>query len=302
MLSSTATSNVFHRTQGSPVRKIAFHEELAIWVTADSERILRAWDHRGELIWENDFRALCSRDRAVEIVRDLVFDSAGEALYATCGSTLHRLDARSGRVEWEWEGAQVVGFRNSMPQHLAALPDGSVITSTDTGVFVRFGRQGEILQQREFNEVPKNFVFWPERGEIVGSDGYSLSRWDAATLQLKELQRLGEPVYGFAFDPHRAQVALRFLDRVHWWTLGQPDRAQTWTCRPGLPLVQWAQSGEVLAVTHEHGLDWVSRAGACIESTDLPERVVSLGAFSQGHRVAVGTSEGKIVTPTVPKA
>src|SRR5205085_2434127 len=104
------------------------------------------------------------------------------------------------------------------------------------------------------NDSPRQLAFSPDGSRIIGTDSFSLVKWDWQARKQVSRVRLKERAFGFAYSPSLNLVAARSLHQVQVYSADSWAVARAIPTLPGLPLVTFHPSEAVLAVSDRNGV------------------------------------------------
>jgi WD40 repeat protein len=253
-------------------------------------------------VWEGDrqrysgyFGSLNDKVRPTQRVRGLAFAPEAPLLFVAAADRVQAIDLEWGRPVWTYEPPRSFGFLIVSPLALDVDDRGRVAIAYDNGTLGVWDRDGHRLWLQTANDAPRYLKFVPRRGQIVGSDSFWISVWDAESGATVSKLSLRGRAFNLAVDEAGEFAATRGLYSCRIWHLGEGEMVADIPVGEGLPLVQFHPRRRLLALSERRGVNLVDDRGRFLTRLDTGGATVLAIAFHpEGDRIAVGCSDASI--------
>lgn len=294
---------------GRPVQTIRFSPVGGYWLTGDVGRTLRIWreDH---LVGELDLRTRNAKAETSDRIRSAAFSPDGLQFYVASGPTLQAFRTEDGRRLWSCALPRFLGFLIAAPLSVDANAAGQVAAANDNGTFGIRDSLGRKLRQWKHNASPR-WLRWTSDGErLIGSDSFSIRKWDAMTGETLQGYTSDERVYGMDASRAAPFFVTRTLHAAHLYHLLWSSPIATVPVAEGLPLVALDPSGNRFAASSEHRVALYGWSGGdegepadCrqkFETESIESAILALSFSADGSRLVAGCSDGTVRAWAVP--
>jgi WD40 repeat protein len=276
------------------VRCVACSPDGLWTATADSSRRIVIW--RGtEAHLSFDPLPFWQRFPSNRRIHSLAFSIDSSILFVALTDRLAAYDVDSGRRLWAVRGRRMLAFLPSSPTTLAAHPiTGQLVTVYEDGYLSFWTPEGRSQENWFDNDAPRQLSFTRDGSKIVGTDGFSICIWDAATHAKLAKHMPKDKIHGFAVSSLNDTVATRTLYRVTTWNLETGQELGNATVGQGLPIQAFSTISEELAVGENQRISVMDFEGNSLAEATLPETIALAMAYSQDGRLFVACSDGVV--------
>jgi len=283
-------------SDAAPIKLLKYSPDGRRIATGDVRRNVRVFE-AGQMIYEQRFRSPWDRLRAMDQLRDLTFDAAGDGLILAWGNRLIAVDLQEKKDRIFFVRRPYFGFMITCPLAVAVAKSNELaVTYDDAVVELRALDSKDVkpIAKWSDNDAPTMLAFLPDGERLVGSERHFVCVWDAK-LGTKLAKMNTDTVYALAVSPVDSAVALRLLRSVKLWDL---DSGQLITEVPGvsgLPTVAISRDGSLFAVGDKEGVTVFDRAGHEVRRHETgPNNVLALAFSPTQDILAIGDSIGRI--------
>ncbi len=280
-----------------PVNHVVFSQEGGLLASSDTAMRVKLWRFR-EFVREFDLRSISEKVRPTERIRGLCFDSSEGRLFVAAGEIVasYNLSSASDQPEWAYTAPRLLAFLVVSPTSIAISAEDELAATFDNGTIAVWGPDGARRALIRHNAVPRTLAYLPD-GSLVGSDGFSTSRWRKDQRKPVWHRPSKNRIYGIAASRDGKFLAVRQLHRVEVFEIETGALVVGHKVGRGLPLVEFGPGTHCLAVGSQHAVDVYeldSNRHARLSLDDA--ELISLTFFSDSSQLVSGCSDGTVRT------
>jgi WD40 repeat protein len=246
----------------------------------------------GVIVFEWNFGSDNDKIRPTERVRGLTFSPRGDRLVIAAGSELIAIRTDRWVSEWVYEAPRSFGFLIISPIAVDVAHNGDIVAAFDNGTIVVWDAEGNKKHSFHDNDSPRWLRFVAGGEEVVGSDSFSLCRWNLNKPKKKLKIRLTDRVFAFDADEVGNAAATRSLQDIVIWDLHSREARCVIPVGVGVPVAALHPTRNLLAFSERNHVKIVDYKGECVQQRDLETTSALSMAFSPaGDELLVGCTE-----------
>lgn len=277
-----------------PIQCLAVSPSGAIRIYGDVERNV--------FVYQNDALAyslkLGTRNlklSTLERIRNISFSSDESQFYVVCGDRIEAFRVSDGKRNWISRTSRMFGFLGVLATAAAPSHDGRVAYSFDNGQFGIRDSNGTKCRSWRDNSAPRWMAFDPTGETLIGSDGFTVIRWDSTTGEVVRKISFDERVYALTGSSVFPVFAVRGLHQVTLYIDDEP--IATVRTGEGLPTLKFAHSSEMLAYSDLHSIHVVNFEGKEIHTICADDaRILTIEFGSGDETILASFSDGSVRT------
>ncbi len=244
------------------------------------------------LVFERNLGSELEKVRPTERIRGLAFSGDGRTLFVAAADTIHAINSETGETVWAYEPPRSFGFLVISPVALSCQ-GGLLAASFDNGSVAVWDEAGKLKCLWQDNDAPRFLAFGFEGTRLIGTDSFSLCAWGSTSRSKDVRIPLPNRAFGFAASPDGKRVAIRTLQQIVFWDLESKAVLGSAVAEPGLPVMAFDPTGEVLAVVSGHRVLQIDSSGAVRREDEMEgKEILSLAYRPDGRAIAVGLADG----------
>jgi WD40 repeat protein len=250
----------------------------------------------GQAVFECNLGSENDKIRPTERVRGLAFSPDGNLLYAAAGSKVFAIQTSNWETVWEYEPPRSFGFLIISPIALDVSPTGDIAAAFDNGTFVVWDGSGVKKETVRDNDSPRWMRFVANGTHLVGSDGFCVCKWPLPQQKRKLKIAPHSRFFGMDADQTGQFAATRTLQHVVIWDLKEKERAASIPVGPGIPLVAFHPTEELVAYAERSRIALVDFKGKHYRDFDLEvSSALSIVFTRKGDEMLIGCTEKTLV-------
>ena len=281
------------------INHIAFSDDGLAMATGDVAMDIEV-SYDGRVIQSFDVGSDLDKVRPTERIRGLAFSPDGKHLHVVAADRLSTFGTKDAQEKWHYTPPRSFGFLVISPMCLSVALDGKIAVGFDNGTVGVWSPDGEKLGMWRDVDVQRQLEFLPDCQTLIGTDSFGVSVFDSVTRKRTRRFRLEERAYGMAVAPHETLYAVRTLHDVLVVDHTNGETILKTPVEPGLPLVKFHPSRDLLVLSNANGAHFVDFRGVIQNRIEIPDAgVCSIGFTPSGQELVVGCSDHKVRRYTV---
>lgn len=290
MVQTLAESTLLSGHQ-APVKLLSISPGGRYIASADTERQLKVWQD-GQIVMEKNLRTWHDRFLALDRIRALTFGAEPNRLYVASGESVKGYDVPNSEEVWEHGRPPTWAFLITCPQSISVNSEGLLAAAYDDGHVETYGPTKTDWKD---NDAPKSMAFLRDGTRIAGTDFVSVCIWNSFTgAKLAKYRPAHRKVYALAASRVADVIAVRSLYDVELWNTESGERVATTPSRPGLPILAFHPTREMLAIGDARGYSVVNFQGAEQVRVDCQGYSPLILTYAPDGSLLVGCSDSQI--------
>ena len=255
----------------------------------DMNVIVREHDR---VVFEHNLSSDNEKIKPTERIRGMKFSPSGEYLYVAAGSILTAWRTEGWEIAWTYEAPRSFGFLIISPIALDVAETGDVAVAFDNGSIVVWNADGRPKAKIQDNDSPRWLRFMADGKSIVGSDSFSLAKWDVDRRKRSLRIQLRDRVFGLDVDTRGGVAITRTLQDIVLWDLDRSQILKVLPIGPGAPVVALDSTSRRMAYAERNHVRVVNYEGVLLDEFFLDvASALSMVFLPESNELLVGCTE-----------
>ncbi len=277
------------------INHVVVSKDGRLIATSDVDMNVRV-ESNGNCVFDQNFQSENEKIRPTDRIRGLCFSEDSSLLWVASGDRVLAFSTRAWLQVWEYVAPRSFGFLIISPIALDSSKTGDFVGAFDNGSMSIWSQDGIRKHTIRDNDSPRWLRYSEDGSSIMGTDSFSVCRWNLPGGKSKEKIALSDRAFGFASSPDCKTFAIRTLSEILIRDFDSRTILSKFRVGASIPLLAFHPSEPLVIYGEQNCIRVVDYSGQVLEEKSLDvASALSIGFADGGKRLLVGCTELNLI-------